>query len=528
MGKVLSTLVICLSLVAPLWAQTVDPFSVSWDEQVRTVQRGDPLPISVLFQIPSGHYLYEDKTALSLEEGEGVALESLSLSPSVLKYDRFSGKKLQIFEEFAMATAHLTISEDAPLGRQRLLLEVQYQGCSPKLCFRQVARPVAVELEVTGDEQAVTSNGRAPGLGDRLQESLQARGWMAYVLAFVGGVLTFFTPCVLPLIPLTLAVIGIRREKSHRRNFQLTAVLVLGMAFTYAVFGVLASILGFQLGFLFQNPLFLVAGALLFFVLALGMFGLYELQVPLFLRNRLAKVGSKGYTGALLSGMTLGLLAAPCVGPVIGALLVWVAQTQDIGQGFGLLFVYGLGMGSLILLIGTFYGALAGKLHGGKASLIIKWILGFLLLVPAAYYAWVAYRVWQPVPRPAVEVQTSQFHWEYDFDEAVRRAAAENKQIFVDFWAEWCLPCLEWDEVVFSKPTVQRALADDFVAVKVDCTQNTPACTALVKRYGIVGWPTILISDVNGVMVRHSKIVGEVFAPDEFLDYLKRFSAQSP
>lgn len=538
MKKILSkfTLFLLVWLSAAVVFADQDPFSLSWDAQTRTVQRGDTVGLSVLYQIPPGHYLYEDKAKIFLREGEGLTLESISLSPSVLKFDRFSNKTLQIFEEFAMVTAQIKVAKGAPLGMQAVIFEVQYQGCSPKLCFRQQAKPITIDFVIAvpgalaGADTGVKEGGMPqpgvlrPGLTGLLQRSLEARGWMAYGIAFLGGLLTDFTPCVIPLIPLTLAVIGIRREKSHRRNFIMTSVLVIGMAVTYAFFGVIAAMLGFQLGFLFQNPYFLLFGALLFLIFALGMFGAYELQLPLFLRNYLARVGGKGYGGAALAGMTMGLLAAPCVGPIIGALLVWVAHTQDLVQGFGLLFVFGLGMGSLILVIGTFYGALAGKLHGGTLSLWIKWVLGFLLLIPAAYYAHVAYGVLQSDEIQRQIQDESAFRWEYEIEAALARAQSEQKRVLVDFWAEWCIPCLEWDEVNFSKPRVQRALRSAYVPLKVDCTGDTPQCSEMVRRYNIVGWPTIMIIDAEGQLVTGSKIVGEVLAPDEFVKYLKRFS----
>ncbi len=498
-----------------------DPFQFSWEESERTVGRGGKVVVDILFDIPPGHYLYQDKTELTLEKGDGVSLKKVKYPKAVRKLDVFSGKELAIFEGTALASVILRIDKNAPLGEQDLELGFTYQGCSPKICFRQMKRQIPITLQVVG---AVSDAQPSHGLQDRLAQSLQARGWLAYLLAFIGGVLTDFTPCVIPLIPLTLAVIGIRREKKHGRNFALTAVLVLAMAATYALLGLGAALLGFQLGFLFQNPWFLLFGAVLFVVFALGMFGAYELQLPLWLRNRMAKVGGQGYGGAAIAGVTMGLLAAPCVGPVIAALLVWVAQTRDALHGFGLLFSFGLGMGSLILVIGTFYGSLAGRLHGGVASLWVKQLMGVLLLVPAFYYGWIAYKGLQtPVDKPPVH-DAVEMTWVHDYDQAIQKAKETKKPILIDFYADWCLPCLEWEQETFSDPEVKALLEEKFVPLKIDCTQNTPTCKAAVDRFKVIGWPTILVTDSRGKELRKARLVGEVLEPHEFIPYLKRFS----
>lgn len=504
-----------------------DPFQLSWDETTRSVSPGETITLDLIFQIPPGHYLYKDKMDVRLVEGEGLTLVKVDYSPSIVRLDPFFKKEAEIFALQALATASLKLSDTAPVGKHQVLLEVLYQGCSSKLCFRQQSRKIQIPFKV----REVRAEGGAPiaspsemNLNEWLQGSLQARGVLTYLLAFIGGVLTDFTPCVLPLIPLTLAVIGIRREKKARRNFLLTTVLVISMAGTYALLGVVAALLGLQLGFLFQSPLFLLFGAALFIIFSLALFGVFELQAPLWMRNSLAKLGGKGYGGAALSGMTLGILAAPCVGPIIGALLIWVAQTRDVIHGFGLLFVYGLGMGSLILLVGTFYGSLAGRIHGGITSLWIKRVLALLLLVPAAYYGYIAVAHLRSSDDISRLLQIDKF-WHTDYDTAVEEAVATNKALLVDFYADWCFPCIEWERGTFSDSRVRAYIRENLVPLKIDCTKNTPTCKTMVDRYQVIGWPTVLVLDPSGEVLKGGRIVGEVYGPGKFLDYLRRILA---
>ncbi len=502
---------------------TQDPFQFSWEPTTRTVKRGEVANVDIFFDIPVGHYLYEDKTRVDLVHGNGIKVASIKYPEAELKNDPFLKKELKIYQGPALASIGLRALRDAPLGEQAVTLRLFYQGCSPKICFREKSIDLKIPVKIVSGQSpdTVMSQTEDNTLKGRLVDALKARGWLAYLLAFIGGFLTDFTPCVLPLIPLTLAVVGVRREKRHSRNFALTSVLVLAMAVTYAVFGVLAAILGLQLGFLFQNPWFLMLGAALFAFFALGMFGVYELQVPLWMRNRLAKVGGRGYSGAAIAGVTMGILAAPCVGPVIGALLVWVAQTRDVLHGFGLLFAFGIGMGSLILVFGTFYGSLAGRLHSGPAAVWVKRAMGVLLLVPALYYGYVGYtglRINSDSPKPVSE----ELFWHQDYAAALAEAQAQDKGLLIDFYADWCLPCLEWEEKTLSVAAVKGYMKQYYVPFKVDCTQNTDRCKEAVERYKVIGWPTLIVTDRHGNEVDEARLVGDVLGPSEFIQFLKK------
>ena len=201
-----------------------------------------------------------------------------------------------------------------------------------------------------------------------------------------------FTPCVLPVIPITLAYIGTQPEGQRARNLGLTSLLVLAMALSYAIMGYLSATFGWTLGFLFQNIYFLVFVVVLYLFLALGLFGLYQLQLPYRLRQWVAGLSGRGVVGAVISGITIGLLAAPCVGPIIAALLLFVAQSGDPVYGFSLLLVFGLGMGQIFLGMALFYETFSRKLRAGHWTVWVERALGVLLIIPALYYGTIAYQ----------------------------------------------------------------------------------------------------------------------------------------
>jgi len=504
---------------ASLWAQAVDPFSFTVDLSSRMVFPGGETPVEITFLIPPDHYLYKDKMALTLKDGEGYELAPVTLSPSVKKKDPFTGQDEDVYFETAVLNTHVKPKPGALEGEKRLTLQLEYQGCSDKLCFRLMRKDLT--LSVTLKTTAATTP-TATLFQDPLELFHKASFLVALLAVFWAGLGSAFTPCVLPIIPITLAFIGVRKqEASLGKNFTLSLFLVLSMSLTYALMGLAASLLGKSLGFLFQSPYFLLFGVVLYTAFSLSLFGLFEIQAPMAFRNFLAKLGGTGVLGSILSGITVGFLAAPCVGPIIASLLLYVAKERDVVHGFTLLFVYGLGMGSLFLAIGTFYHRLAAKVHGGPFTVWIKRVFAVLLLVPAFYYGSIVYAQLAGEDGPAVK-ETRNAFWIRSVDEGFRLARTTGKPVFMDFFASWCLPCVEMEKGTFSEPGFQRYLSEHFVPIKVDCTEETPDCKAMVERYGVVGWPTFLILTSEGEVLK--SLIGQSLTAPELEKILTSYS----
>ncbi|HSA59997.1 MAG TPA: cytochrome c biogenesis protein CcdA [bacterium] len=503
---------------ALLWAQPSDPFSFTVDLSSRRVFPGGETPVEITFLIPPGYYLHKDKMALILAEGEGYELAPVTLSPAVKMKDPFTGQDEEVYFETAVLNTRVKPKPGAREGETTLILRLEYQGCSEKLCFRLMRKDLALPVTL---RSSVAQDVSQPFIADPL-EVIHKKGFLFALLAvFLGGLGSAFTPCVLPIIPITLAFIGVRKqETSLAKNFALSLFLVLSMSLTYALMGLAASLLGKSLGFLFQSPYFLLFGVVLYTAFSLSLFGLFEIQAPMALRNFLAKLGGAGVTGSILSGVTVGFLAAPCVGPIIASLLLYVAREKDVVHGFTLLFFYGLGMGSLFLAVGTFYQRLAAKVHGGPFTVWIKRTFAVLLLVPAFYYGSVVYG--QLAGRGGEVVETRNAFWIRSVEEGFRLARTSGKPIFMDFFASWCLPCVEMEKGTFSEPGFQQYLSEHFVPLKVDCTEETPDCKAMVERYGVVGWPTFLILTPEGEVLK--SLIGQSLTAPELEKLLIPYS----
>ncbi len=208
----------------------------------------------------------------------------------------------------------------------------------------------------------------------------------ALFLVFIAGFLSSLTPCVYPLIPITISVFGASGAKSRMHGFGLSVVYVLGIALTYSVLGVTAALFGTVFGGAMQHPAVIMALVGLFVVLGLSSAGLFDLRLPGDVQTKLSSVGGAGYLGAFLMGLVAGIIAAPCVGPIVAGVLLYVAQQQDVWLGGGMLFVFALGLGVIFLVLGTF-SSLLGKLpRAGGWMESVKVLFGAIFFGMAFYY----------------------------------------------------------------------------------------------------------------------------------------------
>ncbi len=223
--------------------------------------------------------------------------------------------------------------------------------------------------------------------GGWVETTLGERGWwVLLLLVFGAGVLASLTPCVYPLIPITIGVLGAREASTRREGFLLSLSYVGGIVATYSVLGVVAASVGGVFGGFLQNLWLQAAIALLFVVLALGCLGVYSFQLPEGLQKRLHEVGGAGHGGAFAMGLVAGLIAAPCVGPVVAGILLYVAEQGDLVLGWLLLTVFAVGMGLLFLVLGTFSSLLHRLPRSGGWMEAVKMVFGAVFLGLALYY----------------------------------------------------------------------------------------------------------------------------------------------
>ncbi len=401
-------------------------------------------------------------------------------------------------------------------------------------------------VSTTGGRGALTDL----GLGHELAEG----SLLAFAVAFAGGVLTSLTPCVYPLIPITVSIFGARSSRSRAQAAALSLLYVLGIAVMYSALGATAALTGKAFGTVLQNPWVVLLVAAVFVVMAASMFGAFELSLPPSLQARLSAVGGAGYAGAFAMGLVAGLVAAPCTGPVLAAALTFVATKGSVAFGVGIMFAYALGIGLLFFVLGVFSVSLP---KSGPWMEVVKSVFGVALLAMALAYlkdvvpgakalfsaaplAIIAAAVaaaagvlagaldgsfQAPLPRALAKgagvalvvlgafyaagagsarstALASELPWLRDEAEAVRIARAEHRPLVVDFWADWCAACKELDHTAWSDPRV-REEASRFVFLKVDGSESSAAVKSgafdrAMEKFGILGLPTVLFIDADG------------------------------
>lgn len=405
------------------------------------------------------------------------------------------------------------------------------------------------------------------GAGPDLFQQGLARGPLyAALTAFVGGLLVCLTPCVYPMVAITVSVFGARTETSRGRAMWLSTAFVLGIAAMFTPLGLIAGLTGSLFGSALSNPWVTIFIAIVFLGLAASMFGAFEFMLPSGLTNRLAQVGGGGYGGAFLIGLVSGLVAAPCTGPVLTGILLWIGKTRSAGLGSLVLFAFSIGLGVPFWLVGTF----AVKLpRAGRWMLWTKSFFGIVLSVLALYFL---ENVLRPLSRLAhwgdsqplwaaglvlggilvgaihlsfdsgrlvrlrkavgilsaisgsvllvawLEAPRGQLSWEHSEATATQRASNEAKPLLLDFTAEWCGACKELARHTFADPTVMRE-ASRFVAVQVDATSDDdPTVDQIKDKYRVVGLPTVILLGANG---QERARITEFMPPEQFLTTLR-------
>ncbi|MGZ3796323.1 MAG: protein-disulfide reductase DsbD family protein, partial [Pseudobdellovibrionaceae bacterium] len=478
--------------------------------------------LNIKLKLPQGYHAYEDMFRLTLLEPDGFKISDFKLKPVHEFYDKFTKKTRRGVEESSTLTAHL----EAPLKFQKasthLVVELTYQACSATFCLFPVTKRIQTPCKLIGapDEPKLEapSTPVTPAIpsksffsADYFSEMLNKGGLIIFLLAFLAGILTSFTPCIFPMIPITLAILGDHSEsRSRRENFLISWIYVLGIATTYSSLGVVAASSGTLFGASLGNPYVLSFICIVFLAMALSMYGLYDLQMPAWVRQ---KFGGKVSTGnrhltIYLTGLFAGIVASPCVGPVLVTILAYVATHQSKILGFFLLFTYALGLGLIFIILGLSNQFTRLLPRSGVWMNAIKFILGSLMLSAFYYYLSLliparafdallglgliavasVFGAFSPAKnpsqglhkglmitllligsgylslgvfnlRPLIEQRFiseagvdkfQQLNWQPFKEELLQKAVQEKKPVIIDFWAEWCAACHELEQFTFS------------------------------------------------------------------------------
>ena len=602
------SLLAALLVGLPAWAQSDAKFDLEAgfgnseflpvDEAFRpmlTALDGNTVEFSI--QVAPGYYLYKNKIAAATGS-DRVQLGKLNLPPGDMKNDPYFGD-MEVYHEDVFATLPLARATPEAL---ELELEVKYQGCADGgICYMPVTRMLTVSLPtataVTALSEATPGNAAPQSEQARLAQLISSAGmWVVLATFFGAGLLLAFTPCVLPMVPILSGIIaGDGDNVSPSRGFTLAFAYVGGMAVVYTAAGIAAAAVGVQLQAVFNQPWVLSLFAGLFVVLALGMFGLFDLQMPSSIQTRLAAVSGRQKRGTIVGAFVMGalssLIVTACVAPPLVATLTVIGQTGDLLRGGAALFALSLGMGAPLLAVGASAGKLLPK--AGPWMVAVKnafgfmmlglaiWMLSRILPGPVTLALWGVlifmagvylgglttltpesattqklgkglgllgvfygavlvlgslaggHSLLQPLSgivmgsQPAaIDTRGLDFRrikTVEDLDAALAAASAEAKPAMLDFYADWCVSCIEMEHYTFTDPGVQDALSNT-VLLQADVTANDEQDQALLRQFGVFGPPTILFFGPDGLERDGFEVVGFMDAQD-FAAHVQRATA---
>jgi thiol:disulfide interchange protein DsbD len=448
--------------------------------------------IEVRFAIADGYYLYRERFKFAAHNAH---LGKAELPAGERKKDEFFGET-QVYRQEVRIRLPVEPGAGDPLQ-----LAVTSQGCADAgVCYVPMESQATLRLASLPADAAPPRAGLSASDFD-VAAMFRGNAW-AVLASFLGfGLLLAFTPCVLPMIPILSGIIaGEGANLTKARALALSSSYVLGMAVAYALAGIAAAYSGSLIAASLQNGWVIGAFALVFVLLALSMFGAYELQLPGFLRHPLAAAHHRLAGGKLASVAGMGVLSAvimsPCVAAPLAGALLYISQTRDVALGGTALFAMALGMGIPLLVIGVSGGALLPR--AGRWMNAVKKFFGVLLLAMAAWIAW---------PLVFDGKGDTKFVRVASVAELEAKLAAPGKPVMLDFYADWCVSCKEMEAFTFSDARV-KAKFERMLLLQADVTANTAEHKALLKRFSLFGPPGIVFFDAQGRELRGLRVIG--------------------
>lgn len=435
------------------------------------------------------------------------------------------------------------------------------------------ATPPAAQSSTSGDTSSAPVTQQ-----DSLAANL-ADNWWTPLLFLALGVGLAFTPCVLPMYPILTSIVLGSGKLSQRRALGLSFVYVQGMALTYTLLGLVVASAGMQFQAAMQHPYVLIGLSVLFIALALSMFGLYSLQLPSSVQTWLNNLSNKqqggSSAGVFAMGAISGLVCSPCTTAPLSGALLYVAQSGDLLTGGIALYALAMGMGIPLILVAVFGNKLLPKAGGWMDR--VKTLFGFILLAaPIFLLERIMPEMWSTILWSALGIAA--FGWLYhiknslefggwkqsavgiiavlgllasaqpilnywfgnsttqtqqatvsftrianvaDLEEQLALAKAAGKPVMLDFYADWCVACKEFEKYTFHDPSVEAKL-QDFILLQADVTKNQVQDIKLLKHMSVLGLPTIEFWDASGEHVSNARLTGFMQA-EPFLEHIKQF-----
>lgn len=545
-----------------------------------STQAIDDKTITITLHLPvnKGDFLYRDYLNITTDSPH-VALSSWQASSeAVSHYDEtFKETKYGYGEPVSLT---ITARAKDTLASQSFITVTYLLNSKKKVAQEVIALPFTTTYKQSNNAQAVgkptaspshrntTSESSMPNAQETMGDSWACRlshvmehsdsSVIRLAVAFLLGILLSLTPCIYPMIPITVGILQAHAGRSIVHNFALALAYSTGIATTFALLGLVAAFTGQLFGSLLANPVFVITIVILLAYLAFSMIGLYEMYTPRFLAQHGAHVRGGSFVAAFFFGAASGTVASPCLSPGLVLLLTIVTTLKSAFLGFAMLFSFGIGLSTPLLIIGTFSGSLSLLPRAGMWMVEVKRIFGFFMLAMCLYflsnilpmhviyfmasamiliigicYLWIAKRsfgAWNIVHtllgmaliagsvgaffyayrfQYNAQLPDELSIWQHDYETAVRQAKQEGTYVFVYVTAPYCSLCKAIERKIFAQENVQQAISK-FVTVKVDGCDAAPTIAELQKRYSVVGAPTyLLINPQNGSLIK--RWAGELY-----------------
>lgn len=519
-------------------------------------QKQNPNSYELEFDVPlsAGDGMYQDDLSFSVDHPD---VEIISWKPSiepVSKYDATFKKNKKIFTQPFAITVELH-KKNPEIKNARLY--VTYYLTSQKnitqksfpLTFQSNAPPAPMQEESEEAPAQISCTKPSPpplSWSATLSNVLSTTEswWVRLLLALLLGFLLSLTPCIYPMIPITVGILQSQGSKSVVRNFLLSLTYTCGIATTFALLGITAAFSGKMFGNIMNNPFVVMTIIALIVYLAGSMIGWYDLYIPSWLQPSNKKINGGSLLSIFMFGVASGTVASPCLSPGLLLLLTLVTTLNNVLLGFGLLFVFGLGLGIPLLIIGTFSGSLNVLPRAGQWMVDVKQFFGFIMLATGFYFlqaivpwhivsilffvftvtvgAFYLYSAQKSkknaqlfknllgIALIALSVyllfyayKEGDIHynvclegspWLDDYEQACEIARKEHKNVLLDVGAPCCSMCSAIDKKVFANPLVAEKL-NDVVPVHIANIEANECTRELQKKFKILGAPTILLID---------------------------------
>lgn len=517
--------------LAPLHAQPIKSYGELPPLYQKAFSLGatlDKRSLEVFLETRNGYFVYKDGFKV---ESENFELDLLKETDAIKGIDPIT-KKLKDFyrdqNSFLFETSHKV---DAPADLKNLVISLQ--ACSKDNCLLpvKVSIPLQQVPAISADTpqesptlEVSTESNLAAKIRDIFESSGGILSFKALLILFIAGLITAISPCVLPLFPLTLGIFARWSQKNNEKAFGLTLSYGAGIILFFAINGLISAATGGIFGSLTQNPYYLLTVGLITFFAGLMFSGLIPFPFANLLlkltgapdTNTKPKSYAKLMTKSFFMGATLGLVASPCVGPILLALLAWLSSALPTGNaqsylaGFIALSIFGLGLALPFLILGHFYFRMHKRVQLGKFSPIAKYAGSLLLIASSFFFLVPAYKLF--FKTTSSSDNTHSVSWEN---------RPKDKWLVVDFRADWCVACIEIENEVLKRKEVEEYMASKgWVLVTVDMTKPEPY-EKLASDFGVISLPSLLFINPQGSECKSLRLNEK----ESYTNFLKRLQS---